>query len=265
MMKGALENWVDSLKLKEDDVILFATNLAGMAKVMKAKGETFSVDVFIETFQRALPQGTIIVPAYTDNLKCGDVFDPKTSKPTTGAISNKVQRRKDFKRTSDPLHSVFVWGAKTNEILALEDESTFGKQSIFGFLHKVNAKMIIIDEHLQNSFTFIHYVEEQMKVKYRRYYNYNIKVVEDGKVVKNKVLFYTKRRGVENDLYDLQVTLRANKTVTLSYFDTIEIQLLNFKEAYNSIQNYLLSGKRIYYFSILTWVKSVAKTILRRK
>jgi aminoglycoside 3-N-acetyltransferase len=263
-MKGSLDNWVDSLHLKEDDVILFATNLGGIAKVLKSKGEPFSVDLFIETFQRALPNGTIVVPAYTDNLKSGDTFDREKSKPTTGAISNKVQRRKDFKRTSDPLHSVFVWGAKTEEILGLKDESTFGKNSIFGFLHQQNAKMIIIDEHFQNSFTFVHYAEEQCNVNYRKYYSLEVKVIKEGISSTEKVLFHTRKRGIENDLYDLQETFRANGVIKLANFENIQVQVVDLGEAFTAIQKYIHSGKRIYRFSLISWIKSLAKKILRK-
>ncbi len=263
-MSDSLQKWVDSLQLKENDTVFFAANLGRMAKKIKMKGEQFSVDLFIETFQKALPQGTVVVPAYTDHLRDGDTFDREKSKPTTGAISNKVQRRKDFKRTSDPLHSVFVWGEKADEILALNDESTFGMQSVFGYLHRENAKMIIIDEHFQNSFTFVHYVEEQCKVNYRKYYQHTIQVILNGVSSWRNVQFYTRKIGVINDAHDLQQVLLKNKTVTLINFEDIEVQVMNLKETYQAIANYLSEGNRVCHFSWYSWLRSVVKTILRR-
>lgn len=263
-MTSSLQNWVSSLQLKENDIVFFAANLGGMAKKIKLKGENFSVDLFIETFQNALPHGTIVVPAYTDHLKTGDTFDREKSKPTTGAISNKVQRRKDFKRTSDPLHSVFVWGKRADEILSLNDESTFGKQSVFGFLHRENAKMVIVDEHFQNSFTFVHYVEEQCKVKYRKYYQYTIQVILNGVSSLRKVLFYTRKIGTINDANDLQQVLLKNKTVTLINFEDINVQVMDLKETYQAIEKYLSEGNRVCHFSLLAWTKGLVKLILRR-
>ena len=261
-MKNSLQNWVNSLGLHENDVVFFAANLSGMAKKLTLNGEDFSVDLFIDTFQKAIPNGTLVIPAYTDHLRAGDTFDREKSKPTTGAISNKVQRRKDFKRTADPLHSVFVWGEKTDEILALEDESTFGKQTIFGFLHRENAKMIIIDEHFQNCFTFVHYVEEQNKVNYRKYFHFKVNVILNGIAQLKDVLFYTKKIGVINDAMELQELLLKNGTVAKKNFLDIDVQLMELDVAYDAIEKYLKEGGKVCHFSYFSWMKGLAKIIL---
>jgi len=111
------------LNLKSDDVVFVSSDLKNFAFNAKKQQKSLNIDLFIENFQRVLSDGTLIIPAYTDYLKNGDTFDFVKSKPSTGAISNKVFKRKDFLRTSDPLHSVLVWGKHQDEILILNDES----------------------------------------------------------------------------------------------------------------------------------------------
>jgi aminoglycoside 3-N-acetyltransferase len=253
-----------SLGLNEHDTVFIASDISQMAKDARANGEAFNADLFIESFQRVLSQGTLIVPAFTDNLKDGDIYDKQNTKPTTGALSNKVMRRKDFRRTSDPLHSVLVWGRLADGILALEDPSTFGKQSIFGFLHEVNAKMIIIDVDLQNSFTFVHYVEEQLQVKYRKPFHWKMHLATGENVQTRNVVFYTKRAGILNDLYDLEKTLQANGTIRVSQWGNATVQFLEFERAYAEIVQYIWGGGKLYRFSVMTFVKSKVKKLIGR-
>jgi len=263
-MQHSYLDFAGSLGLQEHDTVFIASDISQMAKETRANGESFNADLFIESFQKVLSNGTLIVPAFTDNLKDGDTFDRKNSKPTTGALSNKVMRRKDFRRTADPLHSVLVWGRLADGILALEDISTFGPQSIFGFLHEVKAKMIIIDVDLQNSFTFVHYVEERLQVKYRHPYRWKMHVLDAENRTTRNVVFHTKRPGILNDLYNLQDTLQQNGTIRVIAFGNAEIQMLEFDRAYDAIVKYMAEGGKLYKFSMKTFIKTKIKKLIGR-
>jgi aminoglycoside 3-N-acetyltransferase len=261
-MKYSYLDFPAFLELKENDTVFFAADLSQMAKDAKANGELFSVNLFIEAFQKRLKNGTIIIPAYTDHLWNGDTFDYDTSKPTTGAISNKTQRRKDFIRSKDPLHSVFVWGKHQKEIVDLDGNSTFGEKSIFAFAHQVNAKMIIIDLHLQQSFTFIHYVEEQMKVRHRKPYLLKFNYIKNGVCSLKEHIFYTRRPGVISYYYDLQKKFIENNISKIIRFGNTEIQVIELKSAYEASKNHIEQGGKIYYFSLFAYLKYIAKAFL---
>jgi aminoglycoside N3'-acetyltransferase len=140
------------LNINENDTVFISADLKNIAYALKSKNKIVQIDQFIDNFKLILKNGTIVIPAYTDNLKNLGTFNYLKDKPTTGSISNKVFKRKDFTRSNDPLHSVFAWGKNTNQILDLKDNSTFGKNSIYSFLHQQNAKFIFIDVHIENSF-----------------------------------------------------------------------------------------------------------------
>lgn len=105
------------LDLRSDDLLFIASDIKQLALDCKATGTHFDTNAFIASFQEVLSSGTIIIPAYTDYLKDGGVFDHAKAKPSTGALSNRVMRMKDFVRSNDPLHSVLVWGQKAEEML----------------------------------------------------------------------------------------------------------------------------------------------------
>jgi aminoglycoside 3-N-acetyltransferase len=266
LMLSSYLKLAEALPLKEDDVLFIASDLHTLAKDAKSRGERFDVNAFIESFQSVLVKGTIVIPAYTDNLWNHDTFDIRKSKPTTGAMSNKVFRRTDFSRTSDPLHSVFVWGRDMNEIMELNPTSTFGEDSVFGFLYRRKAKMICIDVHLQNSFTFVHYVEEKLRVKYRKHYHLNLTVIDkDGRETLKRTGFHTKRPWILTDLYDLQQSFGADGIKQNYKFGHSKIQYFELEKAHDYVIKYIRSGKRLYQVDLTHFIKRVIKRLIGRK
>lgn len=237
-----------------------------MALNCKEKGETFNINDFIESFQNELPKGTLIIPSYTEYLKDGDTFNYNKSKPTTGALSNRVMKRKDFVRSEDPLHSVLVWGKFQKEISSLRSKSTFGKDSIFEFLKRNNTKMLFIDTSFQNSFTFIHYVEEQLDVKYRKFYPFSLKYIDGNGIVSiRKINFHSKKLGVESDARDIQKEFEKMNLLTSINFNGSKLLLINLAEAYPEIEKYITNGGKIYHLNIKVFLKQLAQLILGYK
>ncbi len=259
-------DYINSIKLNPTDVIFISSDIGNLAMLCKAKGEALDVNAIIDCFQEKVHEGTIIVPAYTDHLLDGETFDWKKSKPTTGAFSNKVQRRKDFTRTKDPLHSVFVWGKDSDKLAKIEDESTFGKNSIFTYLRDTNAKFIFIDIHIQACFTYIHYIEEQKKVNYRKSYFYNIRCELPEGAVDKKVKFYSKKLGVMSDIMDLHAILEKDEIYKSYTYGNIQIDILEAKTVWDYAVNCIENGPKLYRYSIIKHAKDLVKRyLLRRK
>lgn len=263
---GSVLTAFKSIGLKKDDVIFISSDMNTMAKKCKGENERLDINAIIETLQNEVSEGTIIVPAYTDHLLDGDTFDWKRARPTTGSFSNKVQRRKDFVRTKDPLHSVFVWGKHTDQILEFQDDSTFGENSIFHFLRVKNAKFIFIDIHIQDCFTYIHYVEEQNKVNYRKYYEYNINCNYPEGQKTRKVKFYSKKLGVASDIRLLHEVLVQKDVYKRFAFRDSEIDILKAEDVWEYASKSIKQGPYLYTFSLVKYLKDFYKRyVLRRK
>ena len=256
---------IDQFDLQPNSILFIASDSSNLAKYFKEEGSPFDVNEFIEFLQEFLSEGTLIFPAYTDLLRNNETFDYAKSVPTTGAISKRVGRRKDFKRTADPLHSVYVWGAKQQEICELDAKSTFGEDSIFGYLNRNHAKMLIIDVHFQNSFTFIHYIEEQLNVAYRRYFNYRFIVLKDGKSYVKPLLFHTKKMGVETDLFELQKDLIQNNYIQEANVFGAKLLFLDFSATKLHCENFLKNGGKLYKWKARLFFKQLIKKIINRK
>jgi len=257
--------FIETFDLQEDDVIFMSSDITNLAKYFKEKLVAFDVNTFVEILQLKLKNGTLIFPAYTDKLRHGDIFDYKKAKPTTGALSNRIGRRKDFVRSFDPLHSVYTWGKKADEIVKLKDESSFGENSIFGFLARENAKFIFIDVDLQNSFTFIHYLEEKLKISYRKYYSMNIQL-KNGDTLKDEAIqFHTKKMGVCTQLYPLQDYLIRKGFLEEKLNFNAKVHLSNANEMTKGVHAFLSSGGKMYTFDFKLFAKQFVKRILGKR
>lgn len=253
-----------ALPLKSDDCLFIASDVKQLALDARNSGNAFNPNAFIESFQNVLSDGTLLIPAYTDNLKDGDTFDHEKSKPTTGALSNKVARRKDFIRSKDPLHSVFAWGQEAYKIAELDGESSLGEGSIFHWMHDHTAKMICIDVHFQNSLTYVHFVEERRKVKYRKPYHWKIhRKFKTGSDEKSFV-FYSRKAWVLTDLELLQKRAIETGVARVYTLNNAEILYFDILEMHQLIESMLDKGEKLYRISLAHFAKGIAKKILKR-
>ncbi|MBI1838265.1 MAG: AAC(3) family N-acetyltransferase [Flavobacteriia bacterium] len=252
----AFENIPFQLDILPSDIVFISADFKNIAYALKKKKLTVNIDKFINHLQTILTNGTIVIPAYTDNLKTGGIFNYLTDKPTTGSVSNRVYKRKDFIRSKDPLHSVFAWGKENKTILHLQDKSTFGPNSIYAFLHRQNAKFIFIDVHIENSFTFVHYVEENLKVKHRQYKRIHYTLIDENNNHSNKeILFFAKKKGILNDFKQLNLNLNSKNIMHTYLYHDIPIQICSAKEAYSEIERTIVSNEKVHRFNFKTFIK----------
>lgn len=252
------------LELNDDAIVFISSDIKNFALKAKAEKRSIAINAFIDQLQRIIKNGTIIIPAYTDYLKDGDTFDYYKSKPSTGAISNKVFKRKDFKRTLDPLHSVFVWGKHSKEILKLKDESTFGEHSIFGYLHKRNCTFLFFDVHIVKSLTFVHSIEERLNVKYRRFYNWMIYTKIKEQITETPVQFHTRKMGVVTDFDELNATLIERQLMERYNYSTIKIDKIKASDIAKTVVESIENKRYLYRFSLKLYLKSIVKKLIGR-
>lgn len=256
---------LSNFNLPKDAVLFVSSDVGVFARNMQKYNERFDANAFIDRMQQLIPEGTLVIPGYTDHLVDGDIFEPEKTKPNVGALPNKTMRRKDFSRTNDPLHSVFVWGKEKERFLACEDESTFGPNSMFALLEELDVYFLFIDIHIQACFTYIHYVEECKKVGYRRYYDYTIDFKSGDKELARKVRFYSKKLGVISDIRRLHAIFEeAGDYETLEYRGS-KLDILRSKLVYNKAVYCIENGPALYTFSLKKWMKDFVKRYILRK
>lgn len=252
------------LGLEENDTVFISSDLKNFALKTRKEGKSIDVNLFIDNLQKIVKNGTIVIPVYTDYLKDNGIFDYQKSKPSTGAISNRVLRRKDFIRTTDPLHSVCVWGRHQEEIFQLKEESTFGENSIFGYLNRVNGVFLFFDVHIIDSYTYVHYLEEQLDVPYRKYKNWSITVKKDGGEELKKLKFHTKKWGVVNNFDELNHVLLEEEKMERYSYGSVYIDKTTAEDTQVIVERLIQEKRYLYHFSWKEYLKSLVKRFLRK-
>ena len=256
---------VKELDLRESDTLLIVSDVKNLALHEMRAGRKFDAQKFINSFKEQLPNGTLLFHAFNDNLVSGDVFDYKNSKPNTGSLSVTAWKDPEFVRTIDPFHSFMVWGEGAEKLKKLNDVSTFGKNSVFAWLHYTRAKLLIIDLPLAKSFTYVHYCEEKLRVKYRKHKKHRIRYIdENGKKSVVKKRFFTRKCGYRNYLDDLEKSMWDEGISQYFLFNKSKFMLIELNSTYNLLRSeiYPRGLLKLYKFSFKFWVKDVLKKML---
>ncbi len=137
---------------------------------------------------------------------------------------------------------------------------------MFAFLHEMDVYFLFIDIHIQECFTYIHYVEECRKVKYRRYYDYVLNFVKGGHQQKRKVRFYSKKLGVISDIRRLHTIFEQEGDYDTIDYRGSKLDILRSKLVYDKANKCIDEGPALYTFSANKWMKDFVKRhILRKK
>jgi aminoglycoside 3-N-acetyltransferase len=78
-------------------------------------------------------------------------------------------RHPAFRRTQHPLYSFAVAGKDQQLLCEMENVSSFGADSPFGYLERQHGKNVLINLHYTDCFTFVHHMEEVCGVNSYRF------------------------------------------------------------------------------------------------
>jgi aminoglycoside 3-N-acetyltransferase len=254
------------LGVREGEIILLASDLTRLAiQVIRKEGQ-FNPDLLLDSFLQALgPDGTLILPAFNFNLKNGETFDTRKTIPITGALAEAALRRPDFRRTRHPLHSFLVSGKHAGALAAMNNLSSFGKDSPFAFFRENDVKMLMIGTGVTEAFTFVHYVEELERVKYRSYRHVRVNYVDaDGTSGKKKFMIFAKKPGWTMDLAPLEEHFKEEGFLIERSINGVNYSSIQLGEAFSVIKDDILRhhSMRISRFSMKLYLREVLKSAL---
>lgn len=111
---------------------------------------------------------TLIFPTFTFSFPNKEDFDVQNSKTPMGLFNEYFRNQQNVTRSIDPLMSNALLG-KNVEFVTDIGKNSCGKESTFDLLHKteLNVKFLFFGTHVGDCFTFMHYIEDKLKVPYR--------------------------------------------------------------------------------------------------
>lgn len=242
--KGDFKTILKSLGINDDDVIFVHSDVSVFGK-LATFDRVFILDSFVEALQETIPNGTLILPTFTYSFCKGEKFSIKNSKSTVGALTEHFRKKEDVSRTKHPIFSVSIWGNK-NGFLDIGKDS-FDKKSIFGKLHKKNAKLLFLGASFQ-SCTYMHYIEQMHGIPYRYIKSFKGKIVDNNEEYEGEYTFFVRYldSNVDFDMEKTEKYLLNNGFMKKKQLGSGEILLIESKVLYK--EGFKLLDKDIFYF-----------------
>lgn len=200
----------------------------------------------VNVFQNTVGEkGTLLFPVFTWKFCKGKEFDYRKTKGETGIFANWIlENRNDFARTKHPLYSFMVWGKDIEYLKALDNLDSFGSDSPFAYLHNHCAKLLLLNVSLQRGFTFMHYVEESLRVPYRYMKEFCGKYIDEyGKEETGKYSMYVRDLAIESEENLPEEFLTDPKINFITTIDDVKLRMIKLAEAYNIVEQDLLYNK----------------------
>jgi aminoglycoside N3'-acetyltransferase len=169
---------------KQDKIVVFQTRFYDIFAKYDLSADQIC-KILLDMIFKNFYDKTILFPAFSDDIIKFKRYDLAKSIPNTGVFPKYCLKTKKFKRTLYPLHSFLVKGIKSNEILRLDQITTWGKGSVFEWLEVNNARWVALNLNWSNGCAFGHRSEEIAKVPYRYYKTYEGKIFNNNIFIKN--------------------------------------------------------------------------------
>ena len=224
------------LGLCEGDTVLVQSSFKAFG------GVTGGPKTVIEAFLRTLgSSGTLVMPTFNWNDFGENKFYRKLhTKPQTGILSEMLMDCAGCYRIYHPIHGFSLVGKLAKELSEkVHNRSSFESSSLFGELHRMDAKLMLLGVNYGKGLTFFHYAEESIGVPYRKFITLHGKMEElDGAIREISIPYYG--RGSMDMHYNLDkiepfLENPKNSVVTVKKIGASTVKLMNARKVYDRI------------------------------
>ena len=192
-----------------------------------------------------LPDGTLIMPTFNWN-DFGEkkLYSKSGTKPQTGILCEMLMRWAGVCRIHHPIHGFSLIGRLAKELSEkVNNKSSFESSSLFGELHRRNAKLMLLGVNYGKGLTFFHYVEEAVGVPYRKFITLRGKVEELNGAIHDIEMPYYGRASMDMhyNLDKIEPFLEnpQKSVVKIGKIGTSTVKLMDARDVYDRISETL--------------------------
>ena len=188
--------------------------------------------LFCEIINYLGPTGTLVIPTFSYSFAKGEDFNPSTTPSRVGLFSNFFLSLDNVKRSSNPIFSVAAIGKHAKLFMESNINDCFGKNTAFDILMSTNAISVCLGCEVRNM-TFVHYVEQKNKVKYRYFKSFFGNLIINKKKSRLKTTYFVRKLIDESKIdlnYFQNVSLQKGKLLkaNIGRFPVYAINVQNF-------------------------------------
>lgn len=238
----------DFLKIKKNSTLYVAGNIFSFG-IESQNVFRFCEALYNNILKKIRPNGNLIVPTATYQIpNTNTIFHKNLKSYVMGIFSEHVRIKKNSFRSSHALWSFAGVGKDIKKILSKTPVSAFGADSVFDRLLNYNSYFLCLGEP-HNVLAMIHYVETIVGVPYRYNKEFEIKVLENGKLKKKtySLLVLFKPSVLERDYNRKIIKILKKKKIFKSFrFKMGKIYLCNYKLLIKELKLILIKNPKIW-------------------
>ncbi len=195
------------------------------------------LDILIEFFTKN--GGLLCVPTHT---WASDVYDMREHYSNLGLLPCTAAAHPDAVRTDHPTHSMAVFGERAKEFANGDGDTDTpaSPNGCLGKLYDMGGYVLLLGVN-NNKNTFIHFVEEKLKVK-NRLTDYKVErtvILQDGTVVKKHLYWFDDSvcDDVSANFFKFEPAFYHHGIVTDSQIGGAKTQLLAARDIFSVIED----------------------------
>jgi aminoglycoside 3-N-acetyltransferase len=240
------------LGLSEGDTVLVHSSLIGLDWKEYGDIEDFAEMVFDSLMNVLGDDGTLIVPTFTlswsDNSPNG-YWNLEESESETGLLTELVRTHPESTRTVHPIYSFSVIGNNAEKLGKIHDRDSYSRKNMFGKIHDMNAKILLLGVNYNNAMTFFHYVEQQVGVDYRYWKDFHGKLNIHGKEILATYQIYVRDlgRGIEIEVNPMGERLEEENVMSSMSMFGGRAKIGQAEEIYDLTREHILKDEKYLY------------------
>ena len=149
----------------------------------------------IEYLSQELDADNLAIPAFNLKTNSKDHVDMRFVDLSMGSLpveSVQACNKNKGYRTPNPVHS-YCFFPKTNDIKLIDNNKSFGKNSVFDFFIKNDFIWINFGASIETGFTLFHHLENIAKVPYRKKIEFNRNLYDGSKIEQMRFEYFARK------------------------------------------------------------------------
>ncbi len=216
--------------LTAGDVVLVHSSYKSLGAV--DGGPQTVVDALLEVIT---PTGTLIIPTFNFNFNKGESWDVRTTPSHMGVLTEIIRLNPNSRRVFHPFYSFAILGKLKDKLTKVRYKDSYGPDSIFMQLRKLDAKIMVIGLSYTHSMTFFHHIEQMEGVDYRFIKAFTGLVTdENGKTYEDTFTMLVRDvdKGVQTEVDPMGEVLEKRGVVTTHKIGEADVKIMKANDVY---------------------------------
>jgi len=277
LSKKFLYTNLKKLGIKKSDTIYLGLDLKNFyipfLKLLNSDPKLFDKNILNKIFYKNLkeyflPNGTVILQAFTWSFIKKKKFHPRLNSPDIGLFEKYIFNKPGVVRSSHPTNSIIVFGKNKNYVSKNHGLYSFGANSPFEKFKELNVKFVNIGVLFEDSCTYVHHLEHINGTNHRFNKLINGKVFVNKRYLKKNFYILVKYKKIDStvdrDEKKFSDYLRKNKKLKSFKDNKLLFSVIDCKDVYSIGLNFLKNDSN-YFMKKKIFVRFLEKIKIIKK